>query len=82
MGLPIYKAGESIGVIWGHVDKTYAGHQEPDITSLYINAIDLVAQFSVGWCKQYLDNTPSAFGIDFNGMISDKEATGVYAGGL
>jgi hypothetical protein len=81
MGLPIYKSADGSGVVRGYVDKTYAGHHEPDITSLDRNGIELIAQFSAAWFKLYLDNTPVAFGVDFDAMIYGKGSEGMCSGG-
>ena len=81
MGLPIYQAAAGTGVTRGYVDKTYAGHHEPDITSLDRNGIDLLAQFSAAWFKLYLDKTPIAYGIDFNDMIYGESSQSVCSGG-
>lgn len=79
MGVPIFEAGA--GLPRGLVDKTLAGHHEPDITSLDRNGISLLAQFSVAWFKLYLDETPYANGFDYDAMIYGQGAQGVCSGG-
>jgi hypothetical protein len=81
MGVPIYQAADGTGLPRGLVDKTLAGHHEPDITSQDRNAIELLAQFSAAWFKLYLDETPQAYGIDFNAMIYGTGEDGVCSGG-
>ncbi len=81
MGLPIYEAAAGNDIPRGYVDKTYAGHHEPDITSLDRNGIELLGQFSAAWFKLYLDKTPTALGFDFHEMIYGKSSDSVCSGG-
>ena len=81
MGLPIYLAADGSDLQRGYVDKTFAGHHEPDITSLDRNGIQLLAQFSAAWFKLYLDRTPSMYGIDFHDMIYGDGPEGMCSGG-
>ena len=81
MGLPIFDAGKGAGVPRGLVDKTLAAHHEPDITCGDRNTIELLAQFSVAWFKLYLDQTPQAFGLDFDAMLYGQGSDGVCSGG-
>lgn len=81
MAVPIYQAAEGSGIPRGFVDKTFADHHEPDITCLDRNGIQLLAQFSAAWFKLHLDETPRAYGIDFEDMIYGTGGTGMCSGG-
>jgi hypothetical protein len=81
MGIPIYEANAGSSLARGLVDKTKAGHHEPDITSLDRNGIMLLAQYSAAWFKLYLDKTPTDFGIDFDAMIYGDGTDGMCSGG-
>ena len=81
MGVPIYEAGEDSNLPRGLVDKTNAGHHEPDITCIDINGIQLLAQYSAAWFKLYLDKTPTNYGIDFDSMIYGTGTDSVCSGG-
>ena len=81
MAIPIYNAASASGIQRGLIDKTLAGHHEPDITSLDRNGIQLVAQFSSAWFKLYLDKTAQAYGLDFYDMIYGTEKSSICNGG-
>jgi hypothetical protein len=81
MAVPIYKASQNTGLPRGLVDKTLAGHHEPDILSLDRNGIDLLAQYSAAWFKLYLDKRPTEFGLDFDNMIYGSGEESMCGGG-
>jgi hypothetical protein len=81
MGIPLYESANGSGLHRGLVDKTMAGHHEPDITCMDRNGIKLLAQFSAAWFKLYLDKTPEDFGLDFQSMIYGSGSDGVCSGG-
>lgn len=81
MAIPLYKTADGSKVPRGLIDKTKAGHHEPDVTSLDRNGIELCAQFSAAWFKLYLDKTPCDYGIDFNAMIYGTGVDGICSGG-
>jgi hypothetical protein len=83
MAVPIYEAAKGSGITRGFIDKTYANHHEPDITCMDRNGIQLLAQFSAAWFKLYLDQTPQAYGLDFQDMIygTGGGGTGICSGG-
>ena len=83
MALPIFNSAAQNSTFppRGFIDKTLTGHHEPDILSKDLNGIALLAQFSAAWFKLHLDNTPRAYGIDFEAMIYSNGADGLCGGG-
>ena len=81
MAIPLYEAADGSNLNRGLVDKTYAGHHQPDILSVDRNGIELLAQYSAAWFKLYLDKTPTADGIDYYAMIYGLDSGGMCSGG-